>query len=575
MRAALRQPALRTLSRGSEDRLEGDLSSHNQPVGETLADAAQDRRQREVGLDAAAGPRPASSHGNASASDGYSRHPPQSSVSRPSFPSRPRLGLHSRLTLAFLADIIAVAAAGLDTGLLEQAQVELTSANPAYGRMLAALGRIGEGASDLKQGQGRLGAAARRHQRHPRLLQYQGRAAGAGADRILSGCSARQPQRTLRLARPPARDRADRALRGRCAPRADRRSGASRPDPHQPHRQRAQIHRARRGRRHCRPGRAAVRRRRRPRLHPLPDPRHRHRHPARAPRCDLRGLHPGRRLHRPAPRRHRSWPAHRPRAGAEDGRRHQRHQHRGRRQQLPGHRPLRARPGVGGRSAEHGGRSAGPARPAGAHRRRQRHHRRPARAADRRLADAAQRSRRRRAGPGADGRGRAALRPGADGPADARARRPGGHPAAARARPAAAQLLGRLRDDWADLPQRVRADLDSGRDADACRTLHSLKWVAGNLGAGRPQTNAAAEARCRAGTLRADDPHWQALQTELKSDPPAVIWADRGSSRRRRSSPLPRPPASRSPAPAGAGCRRRCCRPNHARPTGGLAARRA
>jgi PAS domain S-box-containing protein len=78
------------------------------------------------------------------------------------------------------------------------------------------------------------------------------------------------------------------------------------------------------------------------------------------------------------------------------------------------------------------------------------------------------------------------------------------------------RLLLRLRDDWADLPERVRADLTAGRTEEARRALHSLKGVAGNLGAARLQARAETlEARCGAGTLAAGDDDWRALTGEL------------------------------------------------------------
>jgi two-component system sensor histidine kinase/response regulator len=78
------------------------------------------------------------------------------------------------------------------------------------------------------------------------------------------------------------------------------------------------------------------------------------------------------------------------------------------------------------------------------------------------------------------------------------------------------KLLLRLREDWADLPTTVRIDLDAGETESARRGLHSLKGVAGNLGATELQGRAArAEASCRDGTLRPGDPTWNAMTEEL------------------------------------------------------------
>ena len=140
--------------------------------------------------------------------------------------------------------------------------------------------------------------------------------AGAGASRTV-----RQPRRRQgRVAAHP---------RGAGSPAGTRgRSGALRPDPRQPGRQRGEVHREGLGRSFARAARAA---RRRHRAAVRRGARQRDRARAGAAGKDLRGFRAGRRIHRGKIRRHRTGPGHRAPAGAADERRVRRPEHPGRR----------------------------------------------------------------------------------------------------------------------------------------------------------------------------------------------------------------------------------------------------
>ena len=168
--------------------------------------------------------------------------------------------------------------------------------------------------------QGLGGLAARRHQRHPRLLEDRGAEARARPHRVRP---ARRAGRHGRACWRPARTRRAWSWPPRSAPDVpdarDRRSRAPAPDPREPRRQRHQVHRARRGRvarRVGRPRRAAWTSR------ALHRDRHRHRHPAGQAGDDLRVVHAGRRVDDAPLRRHRPRPHHRDAADAPDGRPH-------------------------------------------------------------------------------------------------------------------------------------------------------------------------------------------------------------------------------------------------------------
>ena len=121
-----------------------------------------------------------------------------------------------------------------------------------------------------------------------------------------------------------ARSRAWPASRRRHAPRpAGRRRAAAGAGPAQPHRQRHQFTRPRRGR--CGAG-ARLRGRRRRACACASGVRHRHRHRPGRPRAGCSPLHPGRRRHRPALRRHRPRPVDLQAPGRADGRHHRRRQ---------------------------------------------------------------------------------------------------------------------------------------------------------------------------------------------------------------------------------------------------------
>ena len=115
------------------------------------------------------------------------------------------------------------------------------------------------------------------------------------------------------------------------------------------------------------------RRRRRP---PLPArlrrQRHRHRHPARPPREPVRVLHPGRRVHHPALRRHRAGPRHRPPPHRAHGRHHHGREQPGGGVDVPLQRGGRGGPRPGP-VPPRGPAPAPPVRPPGAGGRRQRH----------------------------------------------------------------------------------------------------------------------------------------------------------------------------------------------------------
>ena len=137
--------------------------------------------------------------------------------------------------------------------------------------------------------------AAAAHQRHPRLLQDRGRQARARADRR-SPCATRSATRC----KPLALRAHEKGLELACHIAADvpddagRRPGPAAAGPHQPGRQRHQVHRAGRGRRRGRAGvarhdddvDAALRGRATPGIGIPPDKQ----------AADLRGVHAGRRL---------------------------------------------------------------------------------------------------------------------------------------------------------------------------------------------------------------------------------------------------------------------------------------
>jgi PAS domain S-box-containing protein len=80
------------------------------------------------------------------------------------------------------------------------------------------------------------------------------------------------------------------------------------------------------------------------------------------------------------------------------------------------------------------------------------------------------------------------------------------------------RLLGRFRDDQAESPARIRRALDDGDRATARRHAHTLKGLAGNIGAEALMASAAALERVLAGGGPAD-----ALVTDLERELAAVI----------------------------------------------------
>ncbi|CRS21238.1 hypothetical protein PAERUG_P48_London_17_VIM_2_01_13_05595 [Pseudomonas aeruginosa] len=167
-------------------------------------------------------------------------------------------------------------------------------------------------------GQGQLGGnlVARPAQRHPRLLEDRGRQTGPGNAPLRAGAADAGPGRGA--LRQPGRQgrRGDLRHRSRAAQRGGRRPPAPAADPHQPGRQRTEVHRPR-----ARPGELAASGARRPPGAPAgAGGGHRHRHQRGTAAAHLRRFHPGRGVHLATLRRHRPRPVHMQTPGRPDGR---------------------------------------------------------------------------------------------------------------------------------------------------------------------------------------------------------------------------------------------------------------
>ena len=194
-------------------------------------------------------------------------------------------------------------------------------------------------AARVRRGDRPVGAgAARDHQRHPRLLEDRGGAHRPRERRVRPAPSGARGARLLRRGRAGQGARAALPHPPRRPERAAGRPRAAAPGPHQPRRQRGQVHGDGRGRPAGDPRRAGRRRGGRP----LRGARHRHRHRPRAEVAPLPVLRPGGRLGQPPLRRHRPRPRHLEAARLADGRRDRRREPPRPRQHLLVHRAPRA-----------------------------------------------------------------------------------------------------------------------------------------------------------------------------------------------------------------------------------------
>jgi HPt (histidine-containing phosphotransfer) domain-containing protein len=79
-------------------------------------------------------------------------------------------------------------------------------------------------------------------------------------------------------------------------------------------------------------------------------------------------------------------------------------------------------------------------------------------------------------------------------------------------------MLRGFRDSWADVATQAEQDMAAGRAAEARRAIHSVKGVAGNIGAmALYEAGAQAEAMIADGSFDPDSDTWRAFEAEHRT----------------------------------------------------------